>query len=74
MALIVGVPAKFGPPPKPYSEWVCKRCEADMYLPANQILGLRDWPLCVVCAMAIVKPGDTIQPRVWLLDLGDDDG
>jgi len=35
-------------------------------------LGPEDVALCVVCAMAVVKPGDSIEPAPWVLaDLAD---
>ena len=66
------MPERFGLPRVPSRKVPCVRCGASTWLSMRAELGPEDVALCVVCAMAVVKPGDSIEPAPWVLaDLAD---
>lgn len=72
MAAIVTMPERFGLPAVPSRRMPCSRCGGSTWLSNRAELGPEDAVLCVVCAMAVVKPGDTIEAAPWvILDLAE---
>jgi hypothetical protein len=65
--IVITQPQRFGLPRVPSTSVRCVRCEAECWLDVRAELGERDTIVCVVCAMAIVKPGDTIGAAPWAL-------
>lgn len=72
MSAIVTMPERFGYPRVASRKVPCSRCGGSTWLSLRAELGPEDVALCVVCAMAVVKPGDTIEPAPWvILDLAE---
>lgn len=79
--IVIVAPERFGLPAVPSVRVLCDRCGASCWLSKRAELGAAgdgtggraiDGFLCVVCAMAVVKPGDTIEPGPWVVaDLAD---
>ena len=67
MAAIVTMPERFGLPAVPSRRIPCSRCGGSTWWSDVPELGAEDAVLCVVCAMAVVKPGDAIEPAPWVL-------
>lgn len=64
--ILVAVPERFGLPAIPSDRGTCGRCGASVWVSrrATRVDGI----LCVVCAMAVVKPGDLLEPAPWVVD------
>jgi hypothetical protein len=67
MSAIVTVPERYGLPAVPSHRVACSRCTGATWLSNRAVLGPEDVILCVICAMAVVKPGDTIEPAPWVV-------
>jgi len=66
-SVVVATPTRFGLPHVPSDRRRCDRCRADVWL-SQRARGWLGGVLCVVCAMAVVKPTDTIAPAPWALE------
>lgn len=70
MSVLVCSPERFGLPAVPSDRRRCDRCYATVWLSkraeleAEGITGI----LCIVCAMAVIKVGDEIEPAPWVLE------
>lgn len=62
---IVVMPAKYGLPSVPSHRVVCGRCGEPSWL-SNRAPIDDSRLICVVCAMAVVEPGDMIEPAPWV--------
>jgi hypothetical protein len=79
--IVVVQPERYGLPRVPSIRVTCDRCGAGCWLSKRAELGAAgdgtggraiDGLLCVVCAMAVIKPTDTIEPGAWVVaDLAD---
>jgi hypothetical protein len=65
--IVITQPQRFGKPAVPSTTVRCVRCLAECWLDQRAELGEEDRIVCVVCAMAIVRPDDTITPAPWAL-------
>lgn len=68
MGAVVVMPERFGLPAIPSRRVPCVRCGASAWLSLRAELTTEDVTLCVICAMAVIKPGDIIDPGPWVLD------
>lgn len=66
--VLVAMPERFGLPRIPSDRVVCVRCGASVWISKRAMLRPADTVVCVVCAMAIVKPGDQIEAAPWVVD------
>jgi hypothetical protein len=72
VSVLVVIPQRYGPPAVPSVAVECGRCHGPCWLSQRARLAGFDGLLCVVCAMAVVKPGDTIDAAPWVVeDLAD---
>ena len=72
--IVVLAPERYGLPLVPSDRVACGRCGASCWLSkrARARLPADTRMACIVCGMAIVKPGDTIEPGDWIAeDLAD---
>lgn len=75
MAAIITMPERYGLPVVPSRKVPCSRCGGSTWLSNRAVLGSEDVVLCVICAMAVVKPGDAINAAPWVLeDLAESQG
>jgi hypothetical protein len=68
--ILVAVPERFGLPAVPSDRRACGRCGSSVWVSRrarSEGAPAIDGILCVVCAMAVVKPGDTIEPAPWVV-------
>ena len=69
--LLVAMPVRFGLPAVASDRRRCGRCFADVWV-SKRATPFGGRVVCVVCAMALVKPGDMVTPAAWVLaDLAD---
>lgn len=64
---IVVAPERYGLPRVPSRKIRCSRCDASCWISLRAELGPEDVAVCVVCAMAVVKPTDLIQAAPWVV-------
>jgi hypothetical protein len=73
--ILVAMPERFGLPGVPSDRRECDRCGAGVWVSRrarSEAAPSIDGIICVVCAMAVVKPGDTLEPAPWVAaDLAD---
>ena len=68
------MPERFGLPRVPSDRRTCGRCQASVWVSKRATLEsftgelAIDGILCVVCAMAVIKPGDTIDAAPWVVE------
>jgi hypothetical protein len=65
-SVVVTMPTRYGPARVPSHRVSCTRCHQSTWLSNRAPMDAR--PLCVVCAMAIVKPDDVITVAPWVAD------
>jgi hypothetical protein len=66
--IAVVIPQRYGPPAVPSVPVVCDRCAQGCWLSRRADRATIDGLICVVCAMAVVKPGDTIDAAPWVVE------
>jgi hypothetical protein len=64
---IIVSPTRYGAPIVPSHRVVCGRCGQPCWL-SNRAAIDDSALLCVVCAMAVVAPGDILTPAPWVDD------
>ena len=69
--LLVAQPVRFGLPHVASDRRRCGRCLADVWV-SKRGAPYTGGIVCVVCAMAIVRPSDLITPAPWALEDMDD--
>jgi hypothetical protein len=67
VSVVIVQPERYGFPLVPSRRVICQRCGASCWLSNRAELGADDGVMCVVCAMAVVKPGDTIDAGPWVV-------
>lgn len=67
VSVIVAMPERFGLASVPSIRIECVRCRGAVWLSKRATLRSEDSVICVVCAMAVVKPGDQITPAPWVI-------
>lgn len=67
MSVLVAMPERFGLPRVPSHRAHCSRCEGSVWVSNRADPALIDAILCVVCAMAVVKPTDLIDAAPWVV-------
>ena len=65
---IVCMPTRYGSPHVPSRHASCDRCHQAVWLSNRAPAALAARVICVVCAMAVVEPGDMIRPAPWVAD------
>jgi hypothetical protein len=68
MTVYIVIPQRYGSPGVPSIPCTCTRCHGPCWLSRRARLTIEDAVLCVVCAMAVVKPGDAITPAPWVVE------
>jgi hypothetical protein len=69
--ILVAMPERFGLPAVPSDRRTCGRCQASVWVSKRataEAAPAIDGILCVVCAMAVVKPGDMLEAAPWVVD------
>ena len=75
VSVYIVLPQRYGPARVPSIRATCSRCTAPCWLSRRAVLTIEDAVLCVVCAMAVVKPGDQIDAAPWAMaDLAEELG
>jgi hypothetical protein len=64
--ILICQPERFGLPAVPSRKGRCGRCAATVWVSKREVREEIDTYLCVVCAMSVVKPGDTISEASWV--------
>jgi hypothetical protein len=63
-AVLVAMPERFGLPHVPSEKRSCRRCYAGVWI-SKRGASWQGPILCVVCAMAVIRPTDVIGSAPW---------
>jgi hypothetical protein len=64
--VIVVAPTRYGTSKVPSIGVTCERCGQPCWLSQRARLELTDVIVCVVCAMAVIKPDDVVERAPWV--------
>lgn len=65
--ILVAIPQRYGLPAVPSDPDTCGRCGGAVWVSKRADRATIDGILCVVCAMAVVKPGDLVDAAPWVV-------